>query len=84
MGECFPSALIWLAASTRSGVITVGLPPSLPWARAWARPRMVFCRIVSTRSWANTATIPNRALPMGVVVSMSGSVRLFYVYVSLG
>ena len=53
----------------------MGRPPTRPWARAWASPSIVFCRIVSTRSWANTATIPNSAVPIGVVVSISGSVN---------
>lgn len=56
--------------------MTLGRPPTRPSARAFAKPPMVFSLIVSTRNCANTATIPNRTLPMGVVVSMSGSVRL--------
>jgi hypothetical protein len=37
---------------------------------------MVLSLMVSTRNCAKTATIPNSARPIGVVVSISGSVRL--------
>jgi len=74
--KLLPSDLMRRACSMRSVVITVGRPPTRPSARARAKPSMVFCLMVSTRNCAKTATIPNSARPIGVVVSMSGSVRL--------